>query len=984
MRRASLICALVLAGSFAALWTGGRGVHAAGAFVVDSFDDAVDAQLGDGLCATAAGACTLRAAIQEANALPGADRVDLPAGTYTLSLPLVEEDDLAGGDLDIADHLTIVGAGRDVTVVDGGGLDRTFQVYYTAEVRIEGVTFRNGKVVGRKVGGGVINEGTLTLVDCAVVGNRIEAPIEGRGGGIYNGGVLLVEGTVVANNYVSTYEGGGIYNREGAEAHLLRTEIAHNVVSRGEGGGVSNDGLMVVEESSVVDNHAYDSGAGFSNGYRGELTLKGVQVSANRVGRTGGGIYNHNKVSIERSEIARNLAAAGGGIYNGEPAVLTIHDSELKENGADYGAALDSQGVVWLVDVVIEGNRAKEIGAGIFVWDRDHRKEKPLLTFERVVFRGNVSDGVGGGVANSGGYLAFRQVTFEDNRGISGGAIGNWDGIISLSDCVIRDNVSPNYGGGAFTMKYMNPDAVVKLNRCLVSGNTARFGGGLANELGELVVEQTTVEGNAASEGGGGVYNFGQSTLEASTVHGNSAPVGGGIFNEGDDALGDGAAAFRRALEGLDREGVGAGVSSRQRRAEPEVDGEGYTSLVRLLTSTVSGNQAGGRGGAVFNGDALEITTSTLAENTATEGAALFNLAGGSAQFVNSILVGGCSGEGGFTSLGHNLEDGASCGFDGPGDLVNSDPSLGPLIDNGGFTDTHALHPDSPAIDAGDDQHCGTSDQRGVYRPLDGDGDGEAICDIGAYEEASQVVSTFEDVPVHHWAYPYIEALAREKYVAGCGAEPRRYCPEQGMARSEAAVFVVRGVHTSDYTPPDPTEEVFADVPREAWFAKWVYRLWAEGFTTGCGVDSNGDRLFCPSEPHTTRAEATVFFLRMVKGADYFPGPEREVLFDDVPFEAWYAKWVYAAAKEGLIEGCEDSSNRDDRLFRPEDPLARAEAACMMWHAVIEKSPESPPSSSSLRLSVVDLAQGSWASPISHEGIAPLPEVRAKTSVSTG
>src|SRR2546425_8661400 len=96
---------------------------AAVTFTVNDTADGVDAAPGDGRCATAAGTCTLRAAIQETNAEPGADTIMVQAGTYLLTIPGRGEDAAATGDLDIAEALTIIGAGADSTIVDGNGID---------------------------------------------------------------------------------------------------------------------------------------------------------------------------------------------------------------------------------------------------------------------------------------------------------------------------------------------------------------------------------------------------------------------------------------------------------------------------------------------------------------------------------------------------------------------------------------------------------------------------------------------------------------------------------------------------------------------------------------------------------------------------------------------------------------------------------------------------------------------------------------------
>jgi hypothetical protein len=108
-----------------------------------------------------------------------------------------------------------------------------------------------------------------------------------------------------------------------------------------------------------------------------------------------------------------------------------------------------------------------------------------------------------------------------------------------------------------------------------------------------------------------------------------------------------------------------------------------------------------------------------------------------------------------------------------------------------------------------------------------------------------------------------------------------------------------------------------------------VTRLWEEGYTAGCWADP---LRYCPLLGHT-RAEAAVFFTRMLQGPGYKPPSGGELPYVDVPAEAWYQKWVAAAYAEGIVGGCEPPGERGDELYRPEAGLTRAEAACMMARA---------------------------------------------------
>jgi hypothetical protein len=196
--------------------------------------------------------------------------------------------------------------------------------------------------------------------------------------------------------------------------------------------------------------------------------------------------------------------------------------------------------------------------------------------------------------------------------------------------------------------------------------------------------------------------------------------------------------------------------------------------------------------------------------------------------------------------------------------------------------------------------------------------------DIGAYEFGS-VSSTFVDVTPDHWAFDYIELLYQEGYVSGCSTDPLMFCPEQNMTRAESAVFVERGVNGADYLPLQPTQQTFADVPLHEWFAKWSAALWDDGYTVGCGTDP---LIYCPLQEHT-RAEGSVFFLRMMHGVDYVP-PNPSGIFSDVSLDWWGAKWVEAAYSAGIIPACETDL---ELMFCPNDPLDRAMGAYMMVQA---------------------------------------------------
>ncbi len=328
-----------------------------------------------------------------------------------------------------------------------------------------------------------------------------------------------------------------------------------------------------------------------------------------------------------------------------------------------------------------------------------------------------------------------------------GGGIFNAGGQLALTNSAITDNSANGYfscGGGIYT----TIGSVTTLNDgSIVSGNEAQLGAGICNK-GSIKLKKSAVINNAASGmgyyggEGGGIWNKSELTLIESIVSGNSAAppfivgysggTGGGITSSGTLVADKSVISNNKAYKG-------GGIVSNGGRST-------------LINDTLSGNKAlsfcdvdlscssGTGGGILTNSGTMFLTHTTVSGSL---GGGIFNN-GGSLKLTNSLIANSEKGGDCFSAAGAilqlqgvNLIEDGSCGAP-----LSGDPKLGFLLDNGGFTPTHALAAASPAVNKADSTKCLFTDQRSVKRPQPAG----SQCDIGAFERIPVSQSVLDTV----------------------------------------------------------------------------------------------------------------------------------------------------------------------------------------------------------------------------------------------
>ena len=689
------------------------------------------------------GAGSLRQAIIDANAAAGADTIDFDtAGVFATPQTIT----LGGTELTISDDLMISGTGAGKLTISGNNASRVFYIASGKTVTLDAMTVTGGTGVGiaLRFGGAVYNdEGILTITNSLVSGNSALA-----GGGIYNNsaGELSVYRSTISDNNAN--QGGGIYNGPTGAVNVNNSTISGNH-SNGSGGGITNFETLTINNSTICDNYA---------------------------GVWGGGVWNSSTLDLNGSIVANNTSPNGPDIrfevttgdYNliGNTSGITTLLGTHTITGVNplLGSIADNGGPT-KTHAILPGSPAIDKGTNSGALSNDQRG----AGFARTINDPNVADAADGDGTDIGAvesnYLTV-NTTAQDNDGACQPLPG---GDCTLREAILAANAAPGTETIVFDIPTTDPgyDSVadrytITLTEELPYLNSDMFINGLGakrltvrrdaaaaafpvfriDEVNKTVtISGMTITGGAGGTGdvstSGGIHNFGTLTVIDSTLSGNTASAGGAVINFGTMTM------INSTVSGNSANFHGGGIFN--------------IATLTLINSTVSNNSAVINGGGIMNVGEMWVINSTVADNSAIRAGGIYSsgsfssmeldgsiIADNTATFNGNDLLGGVTA-GDYNLIGGILNVDFVLPAGSTHNIINVDPKLGPLADNGGPTMTHTLLCGSPAIDAGVAYALAT-DQRGTgfVRKFDDSavanaagGDGT---DIGAFELQAPLV----------------------------------------------------------------------------------------------------------------------------------------------------------------------------------------------------------------------------------------------------
>jgi len=466
---------------------------------------------------------SLRAAITTANINGENDTINLPAGTYILSGNYGDDSNTTGDlDIDNPNTTTIIGAGAGTTIIDGNKVDRVFHII-NGTVSISGVTIQNGKSPGTD-GGGIYNNGTLTLTYCEITGNGINKSFTaGNGGGLYNSGTATLTNCSVTHNSTEygyalpdhyAGNGGGIYNM--GEMVLTNCTVSNNETGHGDeygdGGGIynySHSGSLTLINCTISNNNATSIG-GSGGGISGDAALKNTIVANNQCRcRYGadccGTIYSMGYNLIEDTSYCTIDGTLFGNITEVDPMLGSLADnggpththallpgSPAIDAGDSTGITTDQRGCPRPVDVPGIDNVSDGADIGAFELD-------PIRISGRITFNGTGLPGVTLTFSHNGG-----TTTTDENGNYYHPVESGWTGTVTPSKedysftpasreytNVISKQINQNYTAYPFSVSVT---IIYPLDGAVVSGTVTITASASSSQTRSSVQSITEVE----------------------------------------------------------------------------------------------------------------------------------------------------------------------------------------------------------------------------------------------------------------------------------------------------------------------------------------------------------------------------------------------------------------------------------------------------------------------------------------------------------
>ena len=666
---------------------------------------------------------------------------------------------LTAGQLpDITASLTVIGPGAALLTIDAQHHSGLFTVG-GATLALNGLTLANGS---NSNGGALdVEMGTATLTDCALTGNTAAT----SGGAVFDfESTVTLTGCTLSDNFAQF--GGGLATNNGAVT-LADCTLAGNTAGTW-GGAIFNSFVPLTLTNCTVSGNSAGAGGGLYND-DGEATLNNTILAGNTAGgatdlvNSNGGIVSGDYDVVGTGDTAglggntqknvTDLKLAPLGDYGGPtPTMALMPGSPALDHGNNNlasaaGLTTDQRGYARVANGTVDVGAFEYQGSSTITVNStaDGNARDIALTLREAIL---LTDGT----LHPSDLTAAERAQVTGDPGLPGWSdtivfafttaktitLGGTELPVILHDVAIQGpsaalTVSGNHQSRVFDVGDFIHSPTVSISDLTVSGGSVSGsdGGGIRHYSGgTLTLTRVTVTGNTASgfDGGGGIASTGTLVIDRSTISGNTAVAAGGL----------GAGGGLLLLFGGSLQVTNSTVSGNCAFQGGGIGLQGYSAaLTATLTNvTVSGNSAVSSGSGiecVASGQSVSLTLQncTVAGNSGSVGILNDVNSGTSTLLYRNTLVAGNSGAnflnlgGTMTSLGHNLSSDSTGNLNQPGDLPNTNPLLAPLGNYGGPTQTMALLPGSPALNAGD-ASAPTTDQRGFGRV--------GAADIGAFE----------------------------------------------------------------------------------------------------------------------------------------------------------------------------------------------------------------------------------------------------------